>query len=143
MTTICGVWSSICGLVTSGYLKLSDNESSKINYFIYLCLSVIVFLIATLCIDNVLTYAVFSVSIIASPYIPVILFFFFKKIYYSAFISVFVLLISSIITFVYTGDNDLNYLSLWILFDLPLSLCLLFISILIEIKINKKVNLIG
>jgi hypothetical protein len=118
-STICGVWSSISGMISVGFLGKSNNSSPVINYYIFGILAVISYLIAIKYIDNVLYCAILAVCQICSIYFAVMTIFFLGKSRLSAVISICLTFLANIAIFFYFGNGQ-EYVVRWFSVAVPI-----------------------
>ncbi|MBL7479588.1 hypothetical protein [Legionella bononiensis] len=118
-TTICGVWSSILGMVSLGFFQKTDQSSPTINYFIWVMIGLISCTIALNNIESVLHAAVLAVMQIASIYFSVIAIFYFKRISrLGSLVSIFFSIFLGYFFLYYLGEEG-NYIWYWTIIALP------------------------
>ncbi|KTD53035.1 hypothetical protein [Legionella quateirensis] len=118
-TTICGVWSSILGMISLGFLQKTDHSSPTINYFIWVLIGLISCNIALNNIESVLHAAVLAVMQIASIYFSVIAIFYFKRISrLGSLVSIFLGIFLGYFFLYYLGEEG-NYIWYWAIVALP------------------------
>ncbi|ASQ46860.1 SLC5/6 family protein [Legionella clemsonensis] len=118
-TTICGVWSAMSGMITSGFLRKNNEESPKLNYIIWVILGAITYYIAMNNIDSVLHAAVLAVMQICSIYFSVIAIFYFERISKSgSLISIFLSIFIGYTSYILLGEEG-NYLWFWVIIGIP------------------------
>lgn len=118
-TTICGVWSAILTMITSGFLKTSDDASLSLNYLVWSLLGIITYYIALNNIDNLLHAAVLAVMQMCSIYFSVLAIFYFKRISkLGALVSIFSSIIIGYVSLFYFGEEG-DYIWYWIVIGIP------------------------
>lgn len=120
-TTICGVWCSISGLITLGFLQHPEDGSPKINYIIWIFLGIITYAISVFAIENVLHAAVLAVMQICSIFFSVISIFHFNKASkVSCLMSIFLSIAIGYFSFFYWGEKG-EYIWYWAIIGLPVT----------------------
>jgi SSS family solute:Na+ symporter len=135
-TTICGVWSSISGMISAGFLRKSDNSSPVINYYVFGVLSVVSYFIAVNYIDNVLYCAILAVCQICSIYFSIVTIFFFRKSYLSTMLSICLTFFTNLILFWYFSHSQ-DYIIRWFSIAVPI----MFLSGILPIIVNRRYSL--
>lgn len=118
-TTICGVWSPMVGIITSGFLKYKDKDSAKLNYIIWVILGVITYYLSLYKIENVLQSAVLAVMQLCSIYFSVIAIFYFKTLSkMGSIVSMWISIVIGYCLYFYVGEEG-NYIWYWVILGLP------------------------
>lgn len=119
-TTICGVWSSMVGLITSGILQKNDSDSPELNYILWFLLAIITSYLAINKVENLLHAAVLAVMQIGSIYFSVIAIFYFKRISkWGCLTSIFSSNLTGYLLFLFIGEKG-NYIWYWVIWGLPI-----------------------